>query len=199
MKKVVRLTESDLIRIVKRVISENSIPTYDYIFARNDGYTDSTPAQKLYFISNGDSFDVWAEEYTKDGSKGRIINTGRKLPKIDELGVTYNMASGKFKNNGEGDEGNGVASLITPPMEKSKGNWVFFVNNEGIPAKGRLTVANGLPIKGMLDTKGNGHPLKDNETITGQDYFIVEKPSRKNEYGKGTVISVEEVERSEPA
>jgi hypothetical protein len=200
MKKVVRLTEADLIRIVKRVISENETPKFDYIFDRNDGYTDSTPAKKLYFVSNGDSFDVFAENYTKDGSKNTIVNTNRKLPKLNELGVTYNMASGKFKNNDKADEGNSVARLITPPMERSNGNWVFFVNNEGIPVMGRLTVMNGLPIKGGLEDKGGkGLPLKDNETITGQDYFIVEEPSGKNKYGKGSMISIEDVEKSRPA
>ena len=197
MKRVVRLTETDLIRIVKRVISENTIPKYDYVFTRNDGSTDYTPAQRLYFITNGDSFDVLAEEYSKDGSEGNRDLTGLKLPKIDELGLTYDMASNMLKNNREANVGNSVAALVTPPMEK--GNWVFFINKDGIPTKGLLKAANGLPIKGVLDTKGNGHPLKDNETITGLDYFIVEKPSAKNEYGKGSRISIEELERAKPA
>ena len=199
MKKVIRLTESDLIRIVKKVINENAMPQYDYIFERNDGYTDRTAAQKLFFVSNGDSFDVWAEEYTNDGSKGRMVNTGRKLPTLSDIGITFNESAQNFKNSDGSLEGNDVAHLITAPMERSKGNWIFFVNKEGVPSKGRLKVANGLPIKGMLDTKGKGYPLEDNQTITGTDYFIVEKPSRKNEYGKGTTISIEEVEKSKPA
>jgi hypothetical protein len=70
MKKIVKLTESDLVRIVKKVISENALPKFDYIFRRTDGVNEPTVAQDLYFISNGSGFDVWMKEYKKDGSIG---------------------------------------------------------------------------------------------------------------------------------
>jgi len=193
MKKVIKLTESDLVRIVRKVISENALPTFDYIFRRNDGVNEPTVAEELYFISNGDSFDVWMKEYKKDGSIGRVVDTGKQLPTLDELGVSYNESNANFKNNDEGLNGNNVARLITPSMERAKGNWIFFVNDEGIPTKGKLRVSGDLPIKGMLDTKGDGHPLKDGEVITGYDYFIKEKPSRRNEYGKGIALSIEDM------
>lgn len=196
MKKVIKLTESDLVRIVRKVISENALPTFDYIFKRNDGVNEPTLGEELYFISNGGGFDVWMKEYKTDGTLGRVINTGKKLPTMDELGVIYNDSNKNFKNNDAGLNGNDIARLITPPMERAKGNWIFFVNEEGIPTKGRLTTMTNLPIKGMLDTKGKPHQLKDGEEITGYDYYIRQKPSRKNKEGIGIGLSVDETTKS---
>ena len=184
MKKIIRLTESDLVRIVKRVISENTLPTFDYIFTRNDGVNEPTPGQKLYFISNGEKFDVWMEELTKDGSKGRIINTGMKVPTLDELGVVYDENGGLFKNNEAGKLGNNVAKLITPRMEQTQGNWIFYVTKDGIPSKGRMTTVNGP----KSDVKGKGHKLTDGEEITGYDYFV--KPRRLRKSKSDEIVSI---------
>lgn len=196
MKKVIKLTESDLVRIVRKVISENALPTFDYIFRRNDGVNEPTVAEELYFISNGGGFDVWMKESKKDNTPGRVINTGKKLPTMDELGVTYNESNKNFKNNEKSLEGNSIARLITPPMERAKGNWIFFINEDGVPTKGRLTTMNSLPIKGMLDTKGKPHRLKDGEEITGYDYYIKERPSRKNKEGVGVSLSIDDMTKS---
>jgi hypothetical protein len=199
MKKIIKLTESDLVRIVKKVISENALPKFDYIFRRNDGVNEPTVAQDLYFISNGSGFDVWMKEYKKDGSIGRVVDTGKTLPTLDDLGIVYNEANRNFKNTDGGLNGNDVARLITPSMERAKGNWIFFVNSDGVPTKARMTIAQDTPIKGMLDKNGEGHPLRDGEIITGSDYFIKVKPSRKDEYGKGISISIEDMEPSKKA
>ena len=195
MGKIIKLTESDIYRIVKRVINEQELPKYDYIFTREDGETSATQGQKLFFVQNGSTFDVWMEEYTGDGTKGRYIKTGKTLPTKDEIGLVFEKETGRFKSNLGAIKGNEVAKLVTPPMEQSKSNWIFYVNEQGVPTKGNLSKMT-YPIKGMLDKRGTPVKLKDGSEISGNEYFVIEKPSRKNVYGKGLTISIKNIEES---
>jgi len=196
MKKIIRLTESDLEKIVKRVIREGAMsPNYDYVFERGDGYTESTKANKLYFVSNGDTFDVWAEQKTDTDPVGRAVNTNTKLPKQSELGIVYNEGSDQWRSNDAAKVGNRIAQLITPPMEK--GNWVFFVSDKGVPTRSRLVLSGTLPVKGILDRKGSEIKLKDQAVLTYPNYVVTTKPSRKDEYGKGITVSLESSEEAD--
>ena len=195
MKKIIRLTESDLANIVRRVIREQSTPTYDYIFVRGDGYSEDTFANKLYFVSNGDTFDVWAGQRDSANPLGRVVNTNMKLPKQSELGVVYAESSQLWKSNDVAKVGNSIAKLITPTMDR--GNWVFFVDNKGVPTKGRLVLSGEMPVKGILDKEGTEVKLKDQAMITIDNYVVTTKPSRKDEYGKGFTISLEETEQAD--
>jgi hypothetical protein len=190
MRKIIRLTETDLANIVKRVIREQSEPTYDYAFSRGDGYSENTMANKLYFVSNGDTFDVWGRK-TNDT---KAVNTNMKLPKQSELGLVYNESSKKWESNNSSKLGNSIAKLITPTMDK--GNWVFFVSNKGIPTIGNLVLST-MPVKGILDRKGIEVKLKDQSVLTYPNYVVTTKPSRQDEYGKGLTVSLKDSKQAD--
>jgi hypothetical protein len=190
MRKIIRLTETDLSNIVKRVIREQSEPTYDYVFSRKDGYSENTMANKLYFVSNGDTFDVWGRK-TNDT---KAVNTNMKLPKQSELGLVYNESSKKWETNNSSKLGNRIAKLITPTMDN--GNWVFFVSNKGIPTIGNLVLST-MPVKGILDSKGKEVKLKDQSVLTYPNYVVTTKPSRQDEYGKGLTVSLKDSKQAD--
>lgn len=190
MRKIIRLTETDLANIVKRVIREQSEPTYDYVFSRKDGYSENTMANKLYFVSNGDTFDVWGRK-TNDT---KAVNTNMKLPKQSELGLVYNESSKKWETNNSSKLGNRIAKLITPTMDN--GNWVFFVSNKGIPTIGNLVLST-MPVKGILDRKGIEVKLKDQSVLTYPNYVVTTKPSRQDEYGKGLTVSLKDSKQAD--
>jgi len=190
MRKIIRLTETDLSNIVKRVIREQSEPTYDYVFSRGDGYSENTMANKLYFVSNGDTFDVWGRK-TNDT---KAVNTNMKLPKQSELGLVYNESSKKWETNNSSKLGNRIAKLITPTMDN--GNWVFFVSNKGIPTIGNLVLST-MPVKGILDRKGIEVKLKDQSVLTYPNYVVTTKPSRQDEYGKGLTVSLKDSKQAD--
>ena len=194
MRKIIRLTETDLANIVKRVIREQSEPTYDYVFSRKDGYSENTMANKLYFVSNGDTFNVWARQRDSANPLGRVVNTNMKLPKQSELGLVYNESSKKWETNNSSKLGNRIAKLITPTMDN--GNWVFFVSNKGIPTIGNLVLST-MPVKGILDRKGIEVKLKDQSVLTYPNYVVTTKPSRQDEYGKGLTVSLKDSKQAD--
>lgn len=181
MPKIIRLTETDLVNIVKRVIREQSEPTYDYVFSRRDGYSENTMANKLYFVSNGDTFNVWGQK-----NNNKAVKTNMKLPKESELGYVYNESSKEWESNDVAKVGNSIAKLIT----KEEGNWVFFVSNKGIPTIGKLGLSGERFVKGILDRKGIEVKLKDQAVLTYPNYVVTTKPSRQDEYGKGLTVSL---------
>lgn len=188
MTKIIRLTETDLANIVKRVIREQSEPKYDYVFSRGDDYSENTTTNKLYFVSNGDTFDVW-------GRKGNVaVNTNMKLPKESELGLVYNESSKKWETNNFSKLGNRIAKLITPTMDN--GILVFFVSNKGIPTIGNLVLST-MPVKGILDRKGIEVKLKDQSVLTYPNYVVTTKPSRQDEYGKGLTVSLKDSKQAD--
>ena len=187
MRKIIRLTETDLANIVKRVIREQSEPTYDYVFSRKDGYSENTMANKLYFVSNGDTFDVWGRK-TNDT---KAVNTNMKLPKQSELGLVYNESSKKWETNNSSKLGNRIAKLITPTMDN--GNWVFFVSNKGIPTIGNLVLST-MPVKGILDSKGKEVKLKDQSVLTYPNYVVTKESSK---YGKGLTVSLKDSKQAD--
>lgn len=189
MTKIIRLTETDLANIVKRVIREQSEPTYDYVFSRGDGYSENTMANILYFVSNGDTFDVWRQK-----NDNATVKTNMKLPKESELGLVYNESSKKWETNNSSKLGNRIAKLITPIMDN--GNWVFFVSNKGIPTIGNLVLST-MPVKGILDRKGIEVKLKDQSVLTYPNYVVTTKPSRQDEYGKGLTVSLKDSKQAD--
>ena len=54
-----------------------------------------------------------------------------------------------------------------------------------------------MPVKGILDKEGTEVKLKDQAMITIDNYVVTTKPSRKDEYGKGFTISLEETEQAD--
>ena len=113
MKRIIKLTESDLQKIVKRVVKEaekgvepwltgsnpvgnekiyNSIKNstldpddFEFDFVFRDTFNDSG-FPKVFFVKNGNSFDVWYSE-TRLPEVGPAEGIGL-LPRKDELGFT---------------------------------------------------------------------------------------------------------------
>ena len=179
MTKIIRLTETDLVNIVKRVIREQSELKYDYVFSRGDSYSENTMANILFFVSNGDTFNVWTQK-----NNDKAVKTNMKLPKESELGLVYNGK--EWESNDVAKVGNSIAQLIT----KKQGNWVFFVSNKGIPTIGKLDLSGERFVKGILDRKGIEVKLKDQAVLTYPNYVVTTKPSRQDEYGKGFTVSL---------
>ena len=189
MTKIIRLTETDLVNIVKRVIREQSELKYDYVFSRGDSYSENTMANILFFVSNGDTFDVWRQK-----NDNATVKTNMKLPKESELGLVYNESSKKWETNNSSKLGNRIAKLITPIMDN--GYWVFFVSNKGIPTIGNLVLST-MPVKGILDRKGIEVKLKDQSVLTYPNYVVTTKPSRQDEYGKGLTVSLKDSKQAD--
>lgn len=86
MKKIVRLTESDLVRIVKRVIEENEINEIDYTTKYNHSLTDKY-GKKYSVIKNS----VWkekninGEKFWVNSKNGLYFNcNGKNHPETEE-------------------------------------------------------------------------------------------------------------------
>ena len=69
MKKIIRLTESDLVRLVKRVISEQSIP---------EGYIETTPNKDVISKMIKKYGDTYKYYFNKENSVS-FISDGNKL------------------------------------------------------------------------------------------------------------------------
>jgi len=83
-KKIIRLTESEFVEIVNRVINEQQ-QNYDFIFSRNTSLTEPTKAEAIYLVKNGDTYDVFAKR-----PKSNIIEkTEFSLPKLSELSLRW--------------------------------------------------------------------------------------------------------------
>lgn len=190
MKKTIRLTENQLIKIVKNIINEQQIKA-DYKMVRDDAWNESTFTQALYFVKNGDTFDVWYETPTQD-----IVSSGLKLPKKSELGIVYNSDAKEFTPNDAVMLGRRFARSITTSQgmgnsvaEKLPSLIVYTDEFDGLPKKG-VFKAGSSPLGTF---KGQSIPLEDGSVAAGEDYFITTKPSRKDRYGQGSYPMISSV------
>ena len=185
MKKVIRLTESDLYKIVKRVLKEQTFFDYDYYFKRDTGATDvSGTYDIIYFKKVGDSYLVFG-----DNGEGIIKGLGVTVPTIAQLGLAVN--GGVIKYNASVGDAVYIANLITPSLDtyNKPSKLGIFVDKNGIPSKGNISKTSA-PIKQALDKEGGkGHQVKDGEVAIGKDYFIIDKKGY-NGYGSGLQITV---------
>lgn len=188
MKKTIKLTESDLIRIVKKVIKEQVKNNFDYKMPRKDSWNSKTTGKALYFVKNGDTYDVWYENQTGD-----IVSGGVKLPKRDELGIVYNKENNEVLPNDTVKTARAIARTIT--TDQGMGNSIA----EKLPSLIVFTDDDGLPKKGMFGSAfyhldvlkdGNEVKLEDGNEALGNDYFVVEKPNRKEKYGRGVTSGI---------
>lgn len=177
--KIIRLTETDLIRIVKSVLKEQ-VESYDYVFYKNSSIKEKTPAEEMYLSKNGDSYDV----FVKKTNSNIIEKTPYTLPSISELSLQWDGNS--FKNYGEAEVANEISSLIKTNYEKSQGNWVVFTKQDGKPAIGILGLGPVYPIDILEKYNKTKKKLKSGEIYTPQDFFVVDK-------NKGRSIEVKDV------
>ena len=192
MKKTIKLTESDLMGIVRKVLKEQLTQNFDYKMYRDDSFRESTTGKALYFVKNGKTYDVWYEDNT-----GEIISGGVKLPTRDELGIVFkgtNEETDKpiFGPNKAAILGRSIIRTIT--TGQGMGNSIpenfptllVFTDNDGLPKKATLSYGH-YP----LDTfKGNEMPLKKDTVAIGDDYFVTTKPNRKDKIGWGAQSSI---------
>jgi len=173
MSKTIKLTERDLMRLVKRVIEEqDTTKQYDYMFNGGDSFNEPNPANKLYLMKNGNTYDVYAQE----PNSMRISFTNFTLPLESELAAKFNGE--KLINNDSANLGNQIAKLITSGLKMSQGNWVIYTKNNGVPAMGRYTVSKEYPIDVLENEGKTRRKLKLNQEYTSNDYFVTNKKDK---------------------
>jgi hypothetical protein len=183
MSKTIKLTESDLMRLVKRVIKEqDTTKEYDYMFIGGDSFNEPNPAEKLYLMKNGNTYDVYAQE----PNSMRISFTNLTLPLESELASKFDGE--KLINNDSANLGNQIAKLITSGLKMSQGNWIIFTKNNGVPAMGRYLLSSQMPIDALENEGKTKRKLKLNQNYTTNDYFVTDK---KNNFGRA--LSFDEV------
>jgi len=114
MKKVIRLTESDLMRIVKRVISEQSIGSHGPAVSQ----IGAGPARNLHSrptSSDKELFDwvctTWNEGYFKEADKVKINNWTKKLSGGYSVNIPMICKSKKFYNDSQRKTFQGIQNL----------------------------------------------------------------------------------------
>jgi hypothetical protein len=182
--KIIKLNEVDIINIVKSVLKEQE-NQYDYILYKDNSIREKTPAEELYLVKNGSSFDVFARK-----SESNIIQkTGYSLPLVSELSLQWNGSH--FENYGEAEIANQISSLIKTNYEKSQGNWVVFTKEDGKPAIGVLGLGPAYPLDILEKYNKTKKKLKPNEVFTPKDFFMVDK-------NKGRSIEVKDMVEAKP-
>ena len=174
------------------LINEQNTQKFDYFMTKDDGFNEETSGKALYFVKNGDTFDVWFEN-----QNGEILSSGTKLPTRDELGIIFNQSEKRFLPNKAAQLGRKIARTINTNQGMRDNGidalpiMVMFTDDDGIPKKAHLRYTQ-YPLDIL---KGKEIPLKDKAEITGKDYFIYKKPNRDDKYGKGlvTATSIEDV------
>jgi hypothetical protein len=180
MKKVIRLTESDLYNIVKKVLKEQTLD-YDYYFERNTGVTDlSDTYQRIYLKKDGDTYLVFGD------NGGVIKGLGIKLPKEGGLGLIVNNESIKY-NAAVGDAVS-IASLIIPGLDSfNKAKKGIFVGENGIPVMAQIGKST-YPLDILEKDGGQEHKVKEGETALKNDYFVVGK--NQSGFKQGVTINI---------
>ena len=184
---VIRLSESNLIKMIKNIINEQ-VKQYDYMIMGGDSFNEPNAADKLYLLKNGNSYDVFAQE----PNSRRISFTNLTLPLESEMVSTFDGQ--RFINNDSANLGNQIAKLLSSGLKMSKGNWVVFTKDDGVPAIGRYTLSPNLPIEALEKEGKNRKKLKLNTEFTMNDYFVSDKRN-----GFGRAFNFDESQDAEPS
>jgi hypothetical protein len=164
MKKVIRLTESDLVKIVKRVINENygTITYTDGSKYNGEYYLDSDGKTKIY---NGYGTYTWPDgtEYVGDFKDGILNGYGTKTSTAGNKYVgdfkdgfpngygNYTYADGrKYLGNFKDSYFKGYGTMTWPDGTKYVGNF----ENDSFNGYGVYTKKDGAFLKGMWKDGG---------------------------------------------
>jgi hypothetical protein len=174
------------------LINEQNNQNFDYFMTRDDGFKEQTSGKALYFVKNGNTFDVWYEN-----QDGEILSSDIKLPTRDELGIIFNKSEKRFIPNKAAQLGRKIARTINTNQGMNDNGIdalpivVMFTDSDGIPKKAHLQYTQ-YPLDIL---KGKEVPLEDNAEITKNDYFVYKKPNKQDKFGKGltTATSIDDV------
>jgi hypothetical protein len=198
MRKIVKLTESNLVNLVKRIISEQEEISYTTKFdATFENASDQTrPELKIFegakFVKNGDVLVADTKYQFVDSRTGVKIGYGPKdALKFEYTGkVTYNCAEGKFTVNASKFkyfQEYGELTKALSPLCKRKS-----VPSNPNVVKNVVNNAGKLPIKsvGSNAPKLSGH-MCDQTTgnvklFTGKSYKYCMDSQNQKYYFKGT-------------
>lgn len=186
MKKIIRLSESDLYRIVKKVIKEQSEfdpKTASYFAASTN---DLSPKPALYFVKEGDSYQAWVEIKTRTSARNAYLSIGL-LPKAETLTATI-------------DDGNKIV-LTGPSIIANKIYGEMYGSTTGVAVvfNGEPYLANmilsGVVPDAETAIKEQGmkpvEPKPGNQITKDKSFFITVKPNvNRGNYGKGSEINL---------
>lgn len=156
----------------------------------------SLPTAVLYFKSHDNTYDVYFGDAPAGENPTGAELIGKPLMGLGQISTTFENIDGIItpvltKNSIPANE---FYQYIKDINESVKNKVI--VNDNGTPIIGEI-VFRSAPIKGGLENKGlNAVALNKDNTITfGKDYFVVEEPSRKNEYGIGYTLGFRETNK----
>ena len=191
MKRVIRITESDLVKIVKNVLNEQPSSEFQYKMgrAKDDNFKEETRFTEIYFKKSGNSYMVYAK---KPGSN-MIGDTGIVLPTEEQLLAKYNGGT-DFINEGATIDGSDVAKSIMTNYKASTGNFIVYTKSDGIPAMGKFVLGYNQPIDVLVGEGLTEKPLKVGQVLSLSDYIVVDKKK-----GFGRAMTIREIVNAEVA
>lgn len=184
MKKIIRLTESELIRVIKRVINEQfdkNSASY-YFNPQNDAPAYPYPGG-MFFVKEGDSYRPWVGVRDSEYSDKILYKQSKYLvPKVEDLTaeLNNNLNDITFPSGSKSFEANEIYKDFFGGGDKG-----VIVLKDGVPTKGVMELQSGLAD---INIKMGRTPVefKSGNTIQYEvSFFLVEKPNLKREnYGK---------------
>ena len=183
--KIIRLNESELIRIVRKILNEQE-NNFDYVFYRDTSIREFTPAQEIYLVKNGETYDVFA----KKPDSNIIETTNFTLPMESELSLKWDGS--QFVNFGPAKIANQIASLIKTNFERTKGNLVIFTRKNGKPAIGNFGLGPIFSDDILKRYNKTGKKLKVDELYTVNDYVPLKRK-------RGRSFEVKDVVEAKPS
>jgi hypothetical protein len=184
MKKIIRLTESDLYRIVKKVIKEQSDfdPKTASYFAKSTNDLSINPA--IYFVKEGDSYQAWIQQKKPNVARSTFKSLGL-LPNSETLTATIDNGN-KIVLTGPSVIGNEIYS------EMYGGTTGVAVVSNGKPYLANMYLSGVVPdAETALKTMTPVEPKPGNELTIGKTFYLTVKPNvNKGNYGKGSEIKL---------
>jgi len=189
MKKVIRLTESQLMNLVKRVIKEQFNPN-DATYYFNP-LNDMSSYTGMFFVKEGTSYRPWVGE--RD-NKGRENYTPSKylVPKMEDITAELDIS---------------LKKIILPKGSKSfEANEIFrdffgqqsmgivALSKEGVPTKGLLSFNGGMSDM-MLKKMTPVEYVAGNTIQYQKSFFLISKPKKNpktpDSYARGAELGIQ--------
>lgn len=183
MKRVIKIKESDLVKIVKNILNEQPSPggfQYKMGRAQDDRFQEPTRFTEIYFKKSGDSYMV----YAKKPDSNMIGDTGIILPTEQQLLAKWDGRT-EFVNEGGTIDGSDVAKSIMTNFKASQGNFIVYTKSDGVPAMGKFVLGYNQPIDVLVGEGLSEKSLKPGQVISLKDYIVVD---RKRGFGRAMTI-----------